>query len=473
MDSSDLCFLTARELVSMVRRREVSAVELLDAHLERIDRVNPRVNAIPTLVPDRARARARVADERLARGESPGPLHGIPIAVKDLELTAGIRTTFGSPIYRDFVPDQSALFVERLESAGAVVLGKTNTPEFGAGSQTFNAVFGRTANPYDPEKTCGGSSGGAAVALTTGMVPLADGSDLGGSLRNPASFCNVVGFRPSPGRVPRWPAIDPWGSLNVLGPMARTVEDAALLLSVMAGPDARDPLSIAEPGSQFVESLERDFRGVRVAWSRNLGSFPVEPEVIEVLESTLSVFSELGCEIDEAHPDFRGAEEAFQTLRAHSFALARGRELKEHRHLLKDTVIWNAERGLALSGPDVARAELLRGEIYHRARAFLESYEFLLLPVCQVLPFAIEEEWVREIEGVRLETYVDWMKSCWFITLTSLPAISVPAGFSAAGLPVGLQIVGRYRRELDVLRLARAFEGRVSASTRRPALAIV
>jgi amidase len=457
----------------MVRSRELSAVELLDAHLDQIEHVNPRLNAICTLTPGRARDRARAADESLSRGERWGPLHGIPMAVKDLELTAGIRTTFGSPIYRDFVPERNALFVDRLESAGAVILGKTNTPEFGAGSQTFNEVFGRTANPYDPGKTCGGSSGGAAVALATGMVPIADGSDLGGSLRNPASFCNVVGLRPSPGRVPRWPVGDPWNSLNVLGPMARNVSDVALLLSVMAGPDARDPLSINESGAGFLESLDRDFRGVRVAWSRDLGCFPVEREVVEVLQSSLKVFSELGCEIEEAHPDFRDAEESFQTLRAHSFALARARELKEHRQHLKDTVVWNIERGLALTGPDVARAELLRGELYQRVREFTETYEFLLLPVVQVLPFPIEQEWVREIEGVPLETYVDWMKSCSFVSLTSHPAISVPAGFSTQGLPVGLQIVGRYRREVDVLRLARAFEERVPASGRRPPAAIV
>jgi amidase len=468
MSSSDLFRLEARALRRLLGEGEVSALEVLEAHLARVERLNPGLNAICTLTADAARLRARSLDEARARGEPPGPLHGIPVAVKDLELTAGIRTTFGSPIYRDFVPDRNALFVDRLLDAGAIVVGKTNTPEFGAGSQTFNTVFGRTRNPYHPGRTCGGSSGGAAVALATGMVALADGSDLGGSLRNPASFCNVVGLRPSPGRVPRFPVLEPFNSLPVLGPMARTVADAALMLSVMAGPDPRDPWSIEEPGSLFDRDLEGDFRGVRVAWSPDLGSFPVEREVVEVLERSLHVLSELGCEVTEAHPDFEGAAEVFQTLRAHGFAAAHGAELAEHRALMKDTVVWNIEKGLSLTAVDVARAESKRGELYHRVREFMRGYEFLALPACQVLPFPIDVDWVREIEGVVLETYVDWMKCCSFVTLVSLPAISVPAGFSREGLPVGLQIVGRYRKELDLLRLAHAFERGAGASVRRP-----
>lgn len=468
MSSLELCWLEAGALARLLRRGEVSAVEVLEAHLERIERLNPELNAICTTAAESARRRARLLDETSLRGEVRGPLHGIPLAVKDLELTAGIRTTFGSPIYRDFVPDRNALFVDRLLEAGAVIVGKTNTPEFGAGSQTFNALFGRTRNPYDPARTCGGSSGGAAAALATGMVALADGSDLGGSLRNPASFCNVVGLRPSPGRVPRYPVRHPFGSLSVLGPMARTVSDTALLLSVIAGPDPKDPLSIQEPGSVFTELPLRDFRGVRVAWSPNLGSFPVEREVLDVLERSLAVLTELGCEVEEAHPDFEGAAEVFQTLRAHRFASEHAAELEEHRELMKDTVVWNIEKGLGLSASDVARAEVRRGELYQRVREFMETYEFLALPSSQVLPFPLEVEWIREIEGVRLETYIDWMKCCSFVTLVSLPAISVPAGFSREGLPLGLQIVGRYRRELDLLGLAHAFERGTGASRRRP-----
>lgn len=466
---NDLCFLPATELVRRLRARELSASEVLEAYLARIEAVNPHVNAIVTM--DEAGARIRARELDAVRGPR-GLLHGLPVAVKDLELTRGMRTTFGSPIYEHYVPDVDAIFVERLRAAGAIVIGKTNTPEFGAGSQTFNPVFGRTRNPYDLEKTCGGSSGGAAVAVACGMVPFADGSDLGGSVRNPPSFCNVVGLRPSPGRIPRWPGVmDPWSPLDVIGPIARSVEDAALLLSVLAGPDPRAPLSIEEPGAFLREPLERDFRGARVAWSRDLGSFPVDEDVVAVFDGAVERFQELGCELDEAHPDFGDASEIFETLRAHGYAMKHGDHLERHRPLLKDTVVWNTEKGLALSGTDVARAERKLGELYERVRRFMERYEFLLLPVTQVPPFDVETEWVKEIAGVAMETYIDWMKSCYFITLTALPAMSVPAGFTEGGLPVGLQIVGRYRDERSVLELGHAFEQLTRFAQRRPGLA--
>ncbi len=461
----DLCFLSATQLAGRLRARELSASEVLEAHLRQIERVNPEVNTIVTLDEEAARARARELDDLSDKG---GVLHGLPIAIKDLELTKGLRTTFGSPIYENNVPDQDALFVERLRAAGAVVIGKTNTPEFGAGSQTFNPVFGRTRNPYDLEKTCGGSSGGAAVAVACGMVPFADGSDLGGSLRNPPSFCNVVGLRPSPGRIPRWPATDPWNALDVLGPIARSVEDAALLLSVMAGPDRRAPLSSEEPGEIFRGSLGRDFGGVRIACSRDLGSFPVEKQVAAVFDEAVEFFAELGCEVDEAHPDFGNAPEIFQTLRAHSFAIAHAEHLELHRSLMKETVVWNTEKGLALAASEIARAQRERGELYERVRRFMDRYEFLLLPVTQVAPFDIETEWVQEIDGVAMESYIDWMKSCYFISLTALPAMSVPAGFTPEGLPVGLQIVGRYRHERSVLALGHAFERATRVGENRP-----
>ncbi len=470
MQPSELCFATARELARMIRDEQVSAVEVLEAHLVRIERTNPRVNAICTLVEDVARGAARDRDETLRRGDPVGSLHGLPIAIKDLELTKGIRTTFGSRIYRDFVPDRNALFVDRLVNAGAVVIGKTNTPEFGAGSQTFNDVFGPTSNPYDSTKTCGGSSGGAAAALACGMVPIADGSDLGGSTRNPPSFCNVVGLRPSPGRIPRWPTRDPWNDLSVLGPLARNVADVALLLSVLAGPDPKAPLSISEPGETFDAPLECDLRGVRTAWSPDLGRFPVERAVLDVLEAALPVFSDLGCEIEEAHPDFSDADDIFQTLRAHRFASDHAHELEAHRDLLKDTVVWNIEKGLSLNARDLARAHLQRGQLYDRVRQFFEVFDFLILPVTQVAPFDIENEWVREIDGVELGTYIDWMRSCFYISVTGHPALSVPAGFTKDGLPVGIQIVGRYRSELDVLRLGHAFEQATGHGTRHPSI---
>ena len=296
-EHTGICFTSAVELAARIRRREVSAREVMAAFLTQIERLNPQVNAIPTLLPERAEAGAEAADRALAAGEATGVLHGLPIAIKDLVATRGIRTTFGSPIYADHVPDQDEIIVERLHAAGAVIIGKTNTPEFGAGSQTFNPVFGKTRNPYDLERTCGGSSGGAAVSLACGMLPIADGSDLGGSLRNPASFCNVVGFRPSPGRVPQWPAEDLWEPLSVQGPIARSVADAALLLSAIAGPDPRVPIAIDEPGEVFRAPLERDFAGTRVAWSPDLGRYEVEPEVVEVCERSLPILEDLGCSV--------------------------------------------------------------------------------------------------------------------------------------------------------------------------------
>jgi amidase len=468
MNAEELCFLSATELARLIRERKVSAVEVMRAHLQQIERVNPTVNAIVTLVPERALAAAGDIDKRLASGEAVGPLAGLPVVHKDLVPTKGIRTTFGSPIYRDHLPEVDAIVVERLRSAGAVTLGKSNTPEFGAGSQTFNSVFGATRNPYDLSRTCGGSSGGAAVALACGMVPIADGSDLGGSLRNPASFCNVVGLRPSAGRVPNWPALSGWFSLSVLGPMARTARDAALLLSAMAGPDPRSPICIEEPGQRFAAPLERDLRGTRIAWCRDFGGLPFEPEVLRITEAARIVFEKLGCEVEEATPDFRDADEIFQVMRAWSFELSYGGLLQSHREQLKDTVVWNIEEGARLTGPQVAAAERKRTELFHRMRQFMDNHDFLVAPVVQVLPFDLSQPYVTEIGGVKLPTYIDWMKSCFWISVTGQPAASVPVGFSNNGLPVGIQIVGRYRDDFGVLQLAHAFEQVAPYAKRRP-----
>ena len=449
----------------MLRARRVSATEVMKAFIAQIERVNPQVNAIVTFLPEQALKAAKALDRSRA---AKGPLAGLPIAYKDLVATKGIRTTYGSPIYADHVPTENQLIVDRLSAAGAITIGKTNPPEFGAGSQTFNAVFGVTRNPYDLSKTSGGSSGGAAVAVACGMLPFADGSDLAASLRNPGNFCNVVGFRPTPGRVPAWPAENAWNTLSTAGPMGRTVEDTAFLLSAMAGPDARAPISFAEPGAVFGRPLRRNFRKVRVAWSRDLGGLPVEPGVTEVLERSRQVFADLGCLIEEAAPELTAATEAFHTLRAVGFVQRIGPLIKEHRDKLKDTVIWNYEHGLKLSGEHVARAQGLRTEVFHRMRRFLERYDFLLCPVNQVLPFSAEEPYPKEIAGVKMENYIDWMKSCYWITVTSHPAISVPAGFTAEGLPVGLQIVGRYRDDFGVLQLAHAFEQQTEFWKRRP-----
>ena len=404
MSNNELCFLSATQLAQRIASGDLSALEVTDAHLTQIDRCNPQVNAIVTLVADQARAAAKTADEKQARGETLGLLHGLPMVHKDLAETKGIRTTFGSPIFKDFVPDRTALIVERMQQAGGITLGKSNTPEFGAGSQTYNEVFGETLNPYGlPERrlTCGGSSGGAAVALTCGMVPIADGTDLGGSLRNPASFCNVVGFRPSPGRVPNWPALAAWNPFTIAGPMARSVEDIALMMAAIAGPDARSPISLPEPGSDFLRPLQRDFKGVRVAWSPDLNkSFHIDPNVVRVLEKSLPTFSALGCDVEEAAPDLTGADDVFRVWRAWAMHMTFGELYKTQRERLKDTVRWNIEEGAKLTGADIARAEKLRTELYHRVRKFFDEYDYLLLPVVQVPPFDVKERWVIPV--------------CWF-----------------------------------------------------------
>jgi amidase len=467
----DICFLSATDLARRIRARELSAQEVMAAHLAQIERVNPHVNAIVTLLPDGAMAQARAADEALARGANVGPLHGLPIAHKDLTLTKGIRTTFGSPIFADFVPDRDALIVERLKRAGAITLGKTNTPEFGAGSQTFNPLFGATRNPYDLTKTCGGSSGGAAVALACGMLPIADGSDMGGSLRNPANYCNIVGFRPSPGRVPSWPSADAWSALSVDGPMARTVADVALMLQAIAGPDARAPISIAAPPSMFAQSLERDFRGARVAWSRDLGGLPVDPRITNTIEAQRHVFEALGCVVEDAEPDFADADEIFKVFRAWAFEMSHGPLLERHRSEMKDTVIWNIEAGRQLTGPQIGQARRKHTELYQRMREFMQRYEFLICPVSQVPPFDITQEYITEINGQPMETYIDWMRSCYYITVTGLPAASVPCGFTPEGLAVGVQIVGRWHDDFGVLQLAHAFEQATGFGQRRPDIA--
>jgi amidase len=468
---SDLCFLSAVDLARKIRARDVSAVEVMEAHLDQIEKTNPAINAINTFLPELGRAGAIAADQAIARGRTLGPLHGLPIAHKDLAQTAGIRTTYGSPIYKDYVPTTNDLIIDRLQGAGAITIGKTNTPEFGAGSQSFNPIFGATRNPYDLTKTAGGSSGGAGAALAAGMIPIADGSDSGGSIRNPSSFNNVTGIRPSPGRVPNYPARLGWSLLGVHGPLARNVEDLALLMSVLAEPDARSPLSLNDPGSMFLQPLARDFRGVNVAWSRDLGMLKIDPCVTKVLEAQRHVFTDLGCEVFDGEPDFRDADEVFRTWRAWGFESAHREHMRDHRDLLKDTIIWNTEAGEKLTGPQLARAEEKKTELYHRVRIFMETYEYLLLPTCQLPPFDVTKPYPTELNGEPLTTYLDWMGSCYYITVTGHPAASVPCGFTDEGLPVGLQIVGRRQNDFGVLQLAYAFEQATGFGKRRPEIA--
>jgi amidase len=460
----DLWTKDAITLAGLLRSRQVSAREVITAHIDRITAVDGTVNAIVTRCFETALTKASGADEALMAGEPPGLLHGLPVAHKDLADTAGVRTTYGSVLFADNIPERDALIVSRMSGAGAISLGKTNTPEFGAGSHTVNQVFGATRNPYDLTRSAGGSSGGSAAALAARMICLADGSDLGGSLRNPASFCNVVGLRPSPGRVPAWPVSDVTDSLSVVGPMARTVADVALLLAVISGPDQSVPLALdaAPPAltdpAQVPALLERDLTGVRAAWSPDLG-LPVDPAVRAVLEPARQVLTDLGCEVVDSMPDLSGADEVFRTWRAFRFAVSYGPLLARHRDQLGPNVVWNTERGLELTLAELSRATELRDRLAEQVTAFFADVHVLACPAVQVPPFDVDLDWVHEIDGVPQRTYLDWMASAYLFSATGLPAMSVPAGFTAEGLPVGLQLVGRRRAEWRLLSLAHAFEG--------------
>jgi amidase len=466
VSKDDLCELSALELVARLKRRQVSAREVMSAHLARIERVNPTVNAIVTLAAERAMAAAAKADELAARGTALGPLHGLPVAHKDLVDTAGIRTTRGSRFFQDNVPTVDAPFVARTTAAGAITLGKTNTPEFGAGSQTFNSVFGATRNPYDTTKTCGGSSGGAAVSLACGMVPIAGGSDTGGSLRNPAAFCNIVGFRPSPGRVGGDGGS--WSPLSVAGPMARSVSDLALFLSALAGPEPRSPIAIAEDGARFRAPLGRNFKGVRVAWWKGLGGIPIEPEIRHAVDANRRVFEDLGCIVEEAEPDFTGVETAFPALRYTANHARYAPLVKQRAEWVKDTVQYEVAEAERLTGADIGLALERQTRMYAQTRALFDRYEYFVLPVTQVSPFDVTVPYPTEIAGTRMVSYIDWMRSCWYVTFMATPAASVPAGFTASGLPIGIQIVGRHQGDWSVLQMAYAFEQATHHARRRP-----
>jgi amidase len=471
MSDQALCFAQASELAAMVRRRTVSPTEIVRAVLARIDQVNPRLNAYCTVAAEQALAAAKKATAAVGkRGATLGPLHGVPVSIKDLTPTRGIRTTWGSKIHEHHVPEEDGLVVERLKAAGAIVLGKTNTPEFGAGANTYNAVFGATRNPWNPALTCGGSTGGGAVALATGMGPLAQGSDLGGSLRLPAAFCGVVGFRTSPGLVPVWPVVTGWDTLSVQGPMARTVADTAFMLSVLVGADPRVPISYpVDPRSLLAAVRRPSVKGLRIAWGGDLGITPVDREVRRITEAALDVFRKLGARVEPAHPAFTEVAEIVRTTRGAAMAARHHDKLAQWKPVMQDNLVRNIEQGLALTPAEIGQGQRLRTDLFHRVRAFMERYDLILTPTTPVPPFPLElRSGPEEIDGVRMTSYIQWALLTYAFTVVNAPAISVPCGFTRSGLPVGLQIAGRWRDEAGVLRAAAAFEAAQPWSHRRP-----
>ncbi len=470
MTDRDLCFTPASELLRLYKTRKTSPLEVMQAVFARIDALNPTLNAYVTLARESALAAARNATAALKRKTALPPLHGIPVSIKDLTPTKGIRTTWGSKIFADHVPEEDAITVERLKRAGAIVVGKTNTPEFGAGGNTFNAVFGPTRNPWNPALTCGGSSGGAAVALATGMGPLAQGSDTGGSLRMPAAFCGVVGFRTSPGLVPHHPRALAWDTISVTGPMARTVTDTALMLSVLAGPDDRAPLSYAVDTRELTRAVKApSVKGWRIAWTPDLaGLIPVDDEVARVAEGATRVFRSLGARLEAGCPDFSEVNDIVLGTRGVSMVASHAQHLPRWKNEMQKGLVWNIEQGLALTPEAIGRAETLRGLLWQRVRAFMETRDLLILPTTSVPPFPVEQPYPTEINGQPLANYIQWAFLTYGITLTGLPVISVPCGFTRSGLPVGLQIVGRRHQEVAVLRAAAAFEAAAPWADKRP-----
>jgi amidase len=466
----DLCFTPATELQRLYRARKASPLEVMQAVLARVDAVNPRLNAIVTLARDSALKEARAATAGLKKGKKLGPLHGVPVTIKDLTHTKGIRTTWGSKVFEHHVPTEDSLIVERLKAAGAIVLGKTNTPEFGAGGNTFNAVFGPTRNPWNPALTCGGSSGGAGVALATGMGPIAQGSDTGGSLRTPAAFCGVVGFRTSPGLVPYYPKLLGWDLIGVTGPMARTVADTALMLSVVAGADDRSPISYDVDTAAFTRAVKAPaIKGWRAAWTPDLdGLIPVDAEVARVAEGAVRVFRSLGVKVEPACCSFGEVNDIVLGTRGVAMVANHADKLPQWRDQMQKGLVWNIEQGLKLSSEEIGRADVLRTTLWHRVRAFMETRELLLLPTVAVPPFPVEQPYPTHINGKPLDNYTQWFFLTYGITVTGLPAISVPCGFTKRGLPVGLQIVGRRRQEAMVLRAAAAFEAAAPWADRVP-----
>jgi amidase len=459
MPDTSLTRKSARELAALIRARDVSPVEVLDAHLAVIDRVNPRLNAFVTLVPEQARVAAQAAEASVARGDALPPLHGLPVAIKDVTLTAGIRTTYASALYKDFVPAEDAEAVRRLKQAGAIVLGKTNTPEFAAGANTVNALFGATRNPWNPALSAAGSSGGSAVAVATGMVPLAQGTDFGGSIRLPAAFCGIAGIRVTPGIVPDHPVDLGWDPGQVTGPLCRTVADVALMLDAMVGPSRLSPIAVAPPWPSALAAVDaaRDAAGLRVAYVSDIAGIGVDAEVDAVCRRAALALRDAGAAVEEIAFDASGGREPFMTWRGAWMVGQRYRDLAQIE-AFGENLRRNVDAGLAVTALDLARAEHGRIAIFHRFRALFERFDVLLTPVAPVKPFPVEMSFPIEINGRRLESYVDWIAPTFLVTLVSLPAGSVPAGLTRDRLPVGLQIVAPRFEEPLILRVAQLIE---------------
>jgi amidase len=469
MTPTDLCYTPAATLVRLFRAKKVSPVEVTKAVLARIDAVNPLLNAYCTVAADSALKAARAAERAIMKRAPLGPLHGVPVSIKDLTETKGIRTTWGSKIFEHHVPTEDALVVERLKAAGAIVVGKTNTSEFGSGANTYNAVFGATRNPWNPTLTSGGSTGGGAVALATGMGPLAQGSDLGGSLRTPAAFCGVLGFRTSPGLVPIYPTTLGWDTYGVHGPMARTVRDTALMLSTIAGADPRAPISCAVDTRDFLRAVERpSVKGLRIAWSPDLGVCPVDPEIRRVTAAASRVFERLGAKVDTAHPDFSGVLDVVLISRGARQAAAHAQKLAKWRNVMQDNLVKNIDYGLTLTAGDIGRCERMRTALWHRVRRFYEQYDLIIAPTTGIPPFPVEIPYPTEVAGKPMGNYIEWLLPTYCFTVIGVPAISIPCGFTQDGLPVGLQIAGPWRGEAKVLRAAAAFEAAQPWADRRP-----
>ncbi|KRW61385.1 amidase [Pseudomonas sp. TTU2014-080ASC] len=457
--------LEAHQLAERIRLQQVSCREVMQAYLAQIERLNPKVNAIVSLQPEETLlAQADERDAELARGEYRGWMHGLPHAIKDLSLTQGIRTTLGSPLYRDYVPERDGIMVERIKAAGAIIIGKTNTPEYGLGSHSYNPIFGVTGCAYAPGMSAGGSSGGAGAALALQMVPVADGSDMMGSLRNPAAFNNIIGFRPSQGRVPFDDSADLFvDQLGYEGPMGRSVRDVSMLLSVQAGADVRAPLSIAESGEQFAGDLQRDFKGARLGWLGDLnGYLAMEPGVLDLCRKSFADFEAIGCEVEACDMGFPAERlwDTWLTLRHWLVAGSLGGHYADpaRRELLKPEAIWEVENGLRLSAMDVFKASAARSDWYRAISKLFERYDFLLLPSAQVFPFDKNIDWPKQIAGRNMDTYHRWMEVVIPGTLSGCPVANVPVGFNEQRLPMGMQIIGRHQADMAVLQMAYAYE---------------